>query len=111
MYEKLRHGNILKEAVELVEGKIAAIQQRIDQVAETNALRVLNAFRDHQVSDFHLTPSTGYGYDDAGRDNLDQIYADVFGAEAGIVRPQIMSGTHAITLELFGVLRQADETL
>lgn len=111
MYEKLRHGNILKEAVELVEGKIAAIQQRIDQVAETNALRVLNAFRDHQVSDFHLTPSTGYGYDDAGRDNLDQIYADVFGAEAGIVRPQIMSGTHAISLALFGVLRPGDELL
>lgn len=70
---------------------------------------MLAAFRENQVSDFHLHPSTGYGYDDEGRDNLERVYAQTFGAEAAIVRPQIISGTHAITLSLFGVLRPGDE--
>ena len=58
-----------------------------------------------------LIPSTGYGYDDIGRDTLERIYADVFGAEAGLVRPQIISGTHAISIALFGILRPGDELL
>ncbi|MFC7685227.1 aminotransferase class I/II-fold pyridoxal phosphate-dependent enzyme [Ureibacillus sp. GCM10028918] len=94
-----------------VEGKIKAIHGRVDEMAFFNQQKVLAAFRKHQVSDFHMNPSSGYGYDDEGRDNLERVYAEVFGAEAAIVRAQIISGTHAITLSLFGVLRPGDELL
>ncbi|MGN7476694.1 aminotransferase class I/II-fold pyridoxal phosphate-dependent enzyme [Solibacillus silvestris] len=92
-----------------VEEKVRLVHQQVDERAFFNQQKVLAAFRNNQVSDFHLHPSTGYGYDDEGRDNLERVYAEVFGAEAAIVRPQIISGTHAITLSLFGVLRPGDE--
>ena len=94
-----------------VEDQIQPYHQQVDEMAFYNQQKVLAAFRKHQVSDFHLHPSTGYGYDDEGRDNLERVYAEVFGAEAAIVRAQIISGTHAITLSLFGVLRPGDELL
>jgi cystathionine beta-lyase family protein involved in aluminum resistance len=109
MYKQLQFGEQLKEKVVHVEEKIKSIHQKIDETAENNQYRVLEAFRNHQVSEFHFTPSTGYGYDDVGRDTLDQVYADVFGGEAGLVRPQIMSGTHAISTALFAMLRPGDE--
>ncbi|MFY0743364.1 methionine gamma-lyase family protein [Solibacillus sp. FSL W7-1472] len=92
-----------------VEEKVRTYHQEVDERAFYNQQKVLAAFRNNQVSDFHLHPSTGYGYDDEGRDNLERVYAQTFGAEAAIVRPQIISGTHAITLSLFGVLRPGDE--
>lgn len=92
-----------------VEEKVRTYHKEVDERAFYNQQKVLAAFRNNQVSDFHLHPSTGYGYDDEGRDNLERVYAQTFGAEAAIVRPQIISGTHAITLSLFGVLRPGDE--
>lgn len=92
-----------------VEEKVRTYHQKVDERAFFNQQKVLAAFRHNQVSDFHLHPSTGYGYDDEGRDNLERVYAQTFGAEAAIVRPQIISGTHAITLSLFGILRPGDE--
>ena len=74
-------------------------------------MKVLKAFQNHQVSEFHFTPSTGYGYDDVGRDTLENVYADLFGGEAALVRPQIISGTHAIATTLFGILRPNDQLL
>lgn len=94
-----------------IEEKIKHQHQKVDNTAFFNQQKVLAAFRKNQVSDFHLHPSTGYGYDDEGRDNLERVYAETFGAEAAIVRAQIISGTHAITLSLFGVLRPGDELL
>lgn len=94
-----------------IEEKVRPYHQKVDELAFFNQQKVLAAFRNNQVSDFHLHPSTGYGYDDEGRDNLERVYAEVFGAEAAIVRQQIISGTHAITLSLFGVLRPGDELL
>lgn len=91
--------------------QIIPAHQHIEKRAEENQRRVLDSFRSHQVSESHFHPSTGYGYDDAGRDTLEQIYADVFGGEAALVRPQMISGTHAITTALFGVLRPGDELL
>ncbi|WP_143039542.1 aminotransferase class I/II-fold pyridoxal phosphate-dependent enzyme [Planococcus faecalis] len=82
-----------------------------DETAYINQKKVLTAFHNQRVSDHHFNPSTGYGYDDEGRDTLERVYADVFGAEAALVRPQIISGTHAITISLFGVLRPGDELL
>src|SRR5690606_17797608 len=94
-----------------IEEKIKPIHSEIDSIVEKNQYRVLTAFRNQKVADFHFNPSTGYGYDDIGRDTLENVYAEVFGAEAALVRPQIISGTHAISLSLFGVLRPGDELL
>lgn len=92
-----------------VENKIKEQFEKVERNAFINQQKVLTAFRENSVSDYHLNPSNGYGYDDEGRDTLERVYAQVFGAESAIVRPQIISGTHAITLSLFGVLRPGDE--
>ena len=111
MYQHLQYGEELCKRVTEVEQRIGNIHRKIDERSESNQFRVLQSFQKHKVSDSHFIPSTGYGYDDSGRDTLAKIYADVFGAEAGIVRPQIISGTHAISIALFGVLRPGDELL
>lgn len=82
--------------------------KKADEIAAYNSLRVLKAFSDHGVSEAHLGYTTGYGYDDLGRDTLDKIYADVFGGEDAIVRHNIVNGTMAISTCLFGVLRPGD---
>ncbi|OCA89285.1 hypothetical protein A8F94_23870 [Bacillus sp. FJAT-27225] len=111
MFEQLKHGVRLKQLAKEVEDQVREVHQQIDEIVETNQFRVLQSFQKHKVSDIHFNPSTGYGYDDTGRDVLASIYADVFGAEAGLVRPQIISGTHAISIALFGILRPGDELL
>ncbi|QCJ42136.1 methionine gamma-lyase family protein [Bacillus sp. S3] len=111
MFQQLKNGEMLQPIVRMVEDKIAAIHKEIDEKIESNQFRVLRSFQTNRVSDTHFIPSTGYGYDDSGRDTLELIYADVFGGEAGLVRPQIISGTHAISIALFGVLRPGDELL
>ncbi|WP_239254834.1 aminotransferase class I/II-fold pyridoxal phosphate-dependent enzyme [Listeria ilorinensis] len=90
---------------------IAPLNKETDQIAEENQAKVLHAFTENKVSDFHFQISTGYGYDDEGRDNLERVYASVFQAEKAIVRPQLISGTHAISTVLFGLLRPGDELL
>ncbi|MBA2174022.1 methionine gamma-lyase family protein [Halobacillus locisalis] len=91
-----------------------AIEQQhkqVNKMVEYNQEKVLHAFQAHRVSDSHFNPTTGYGYDDFGRDTLEAVYADIFKAEDALVRPQLISGTHAITTTLFGVLRPGDELL
>ncbi|CAM4029207.1 methionine gamma-lyase family protein [Lederbergia lenta] len=110
MYEYVKNKKLVP-MIEEVEEKISSVHRSIDQMIETNQYRVLKSFQTHRVNDTYFTPSTGYGYDDVGREALEKIYADVFGAEAGLVRPQIISGTHAISIALFGVLRPGDELL
>ena len=97
--------------IEQIEKEIAPQQKEAERIAFYNQQKVLHAFWNHSVSEHHLTPSFGYGYDDEGRDTLEAVYADVFRAEAALVRPQIISGTHAITIALFGVLRPGDELI
>lgn len=82
-----------------------------DRIAYVNSARVLEAFSAHRVSEAMFAPSTGYGYGDIGRDALDAIYADVFGAEAAFVRHNIVNGTQAIAIGLFGLLRPGDVML
>ena len=82
-----------------------------DRIAYVNTARVLEAFSAHRVSEAMFAPSTGYGYGDIGRDALDAIYADVFGAEAAFVRHNIVNGTQAIAIGLFGLLRPGDVML
>jgi cystathionine beta-lyase family protein involved in aluminum resistance len=99
------------ELIERVERIAAPYYVQIDRTAEWNQAKVIEAFQKHKVSDFHLHSSTGYGYNDRGREVLDAVYADVFGAEAALVRPHFASGTHAIGTALFGVLRPGDHLL
>lgn len=106
--------NLTEETLTLakkIEEKVKPYFDQADEMAFYNQQKVLSAFRNNNVSENHFYPSTGYGYDDEGRDNLERIYAETFGAEAAIVRPQIISGTHAITISLFGVLRPGDELI
>ncbi len=93
---------------ELVEKGIYA---RIDDIALKNQIKVMNAFRGHQVSESHFCPTTGYGYDDRGRDTLDEIVAEVFEAEDAFCRHTIISGTQALCIGLFGILRMGDTML
>jgi len=94
-----------------VDGLVGERLKRVDKVEEFNQEKVLRAFQRHRVSDYHFADSTGYGYNDRGREVLDLVYADVFGAEAAIVRPHFVSGTHAIGVALFGLLRPGDRLL
>ncbi|QGQ96709.1 hypothetical protein EHS13_18395 [Paenibacillus psychroresistens] len=94
-----------------VEQKISGAIQQVDQLIDPNQWKVVAAFQKHRVSDYHFNSSTGYGYNDRGREVLDLVYADVFGAEAALVRPHFASGTHTISTALFGVLRPGDELL
>ncbi|TVY02390.1 aminotransferase class I/II-fold pyridoxal phosphate-dependent enzyme [Cohnella terricola] len=96
---------------EAAEERIAPRFRLLDRIAERNQWKIIQAFQKHRVSDFHFAPSTGYGYNDSGRETLDLVYADVFGAEAAIVRPHLVSGTHTISAALFGCLRPGDELL
>ena len=84
---------------------------KIDRIAEFNQLKVLKAMQDNRLSDIHFAATTGYGYNDIGRDTLEKVYADIFHAEDALVRPQLMSGTHALTVALAGNLRPGDELL
>ncbi|WP_028782871.1 aminotransferase class I/II-fold pyridoxal phosphate-dependent enzyme [Thalassobacillus devorans] len=93
------------------EQEIGPLHNAIQAIVETNQHRVLEAFRHLRISDSHFNPTTGYGYDDYGRDTLEELYAEIFGGEDALVRPQIISGTHAITTALLGVLRPGDELL
>lgn len=111
MYQQLTYGDQLEKIMQKVEAQIEGLYKEIDARIDRNQFRVLSSFQKHRVSDSHFMPSTGYGYDDIGRDTLEDIYAEVFGGETGIVRPQIISGTHAISTALFGVLRPGDELL
>lgn len=82
--------------------------KHIENICEINQLRVMKAFADNRVSDSHFVATTGYGYDDLGRDTLDRVYADIMGAEDALVRHNFISGTHTISTALFAVLRPND---
>ena len=88
--------------------ELAPIFEEIDQVSEKNTRRILSAFYEHKVSDALFSGTSGYGYDDRGRDVLDEIWADVFGTEDAMVRHSIVNGTQAISTALYGVLRPGD---
>lgn len=94
-----------------VERDAANAFARIDKIAQENSQRVLAAFQKHRVSDTMFAGTTGYGYDDVGRDTLERIYADTFGAEDALVRLQFVNGTHTIACALFGALRPGDTLL
>ena len=93
------------------EDEIKDIFNELDDIAAYNQYKVLDAFQKNNISDRHFNWNTGYGYDDAGREALECIYADLFKTEAALVRPIIVNGTHALTLTLAGILRPGDELI
>ena len=101
----------IEERITEAERGLQAQFARIDAVEERGTRRVLQAFQEEQVAYRHYAPTTGYGYDDVGRDTLERIFARLFGTEAAIVRPQIASGTHAISLCLFGLVLPGERML
>lgn len=99
------------ELIRRAEARCQEAFRRMEEIEYHNTEKVLDVMRTHQVSPRHFAPTTGYGYDDVGRDTLEAIYAELFHTEAAIVRPQIVSGTHTLSLAMFGVLRPGDELL
>ncbi len=99
---------ILKLSAE-IEDSLKERFAKIDETAEYNQMKVIRAMQKNQVSEAHLGTSTGYGYNDLGRDTLEQVYADIFHTESALVRSQITCGTHALTIALAGNLRPGDE--
>ncbi|MCU6708207.1 methionine gamma-lyase family protein [Paenibacillus sp. J5C_2022] len=101
----------LERLTEQVEDMARDAFGKVEKIVEKNQWKVIEAFKRHRVSDYHFSGSTGYGYNDRGREVLDEVYAEVMGAEAALVRPHFASGTHTIGCALFGVLRPGDELL
>ena len=99
--------NFAESILNGLQGRFAAI----DGIAEANQLKVIAAMQKNKLAANHFNLSTGYGYDDEGRDTLERVYADCFGAEAALVRPQITCGTHALALALGANLLPGDELL
>lgn len=101
----------IQERIASAEAALKEQFAHIDAIEEHGTRRILKTYQDHMVAYRHFAPTTGYGYDDVGRDTLEHIFADLFGTQAAIVRPQIASGTHAISLCLFGLTLPGDHIL
>ena len=110
----MRKFGISKELEELaivVEEEIKEVFKKIDKACSDNSFKVLKAFNENNISEIHFNSTTGYGYGDIGREAIEKVFANVLGAEDSLVRNQIISGTHALTICLFGVLRPKDTVL
>ena len=111
MYEEF---GIKKEILELskeVEKEIQTQFKSVEEIKEINSLKVLNAFQKCGLSEMHLHSSTGYGIDEVGRNKIEEIYSKIFNTEDALVRSQLISGTHALAVTLFGLLRPGDTML
>ena len=112
--EKADKDRLINETADLArkaEARVSCLFAQIEKNAQDNAQRVLEAFHRHRVSESFFSGTTGYGYDDKGRDTLEKIYADVFGAEDALVRIGLVNGTHAIGCALFGALKPGQKLL
>lgn len=102
---------MLNQLMKQAEADCTKQHETVNGTVEANQRKVLDSFKKYRVSDSHFNSTTGYGYDDLGREVLEAVYADVFGGEDALVRSQLVSGTHAISTALFGMLRPGDELL
>ena len=105
---------IKKEILELskeVEKECETQFKKIEEIKEINSLKVLEAFQKCGLSEMHLQSATGYGIDEPGRNKIEEIYAKIFNTEDALVRSQLISGTHALAVTLFGLLRPGDTML
>ena len=111
MYQELGISNKVEELAIKAENELKEEFSKIERVCEINSLKVLKAFQDNNLSEIHFGTTTGYGYSDIGRETIEKIYAQIFKAEDSLVRNQFISGTHALTVTLFGLLRPGDTLL
>ncbi|MCI8577484.1 MAG: hypothetical protein HFG64_08210 [Lachnospiraceae bacterium] len=111
MYRELGICDQVLEYGKKIEKELEERFAAIDETAEYNQMKVLKAMQDARVSDIHFAATTGYGYNDLGRDTLEEVYAKAFHGESALVRPQLVSGTHALHIALSGNLRPGDELL
>ncbi|NEW06458.1 hypothetical protein GK047_10595 [Paenibacillus sp. SYP-B3998] len=107
----MQFGEKVMALMESAERTAESAYRQIEKTIDLNQWKVIDAFQKHKVSDYHFASSTGYGYNDRGREVLDLVYADALGAEAALVRPHFVSGTHTISTALFGVLRPGEHLL
>ncbi|MCM1158939.1 MAG: methionine gamma-lyase family protein [Bacteroidales bacterium] len=110
-YEKMGISEKVLSLCQQIEASLTERFKEIDKVTEYNQLKVLGAMQKHHLAEVHFAPTTGYGYNDIGRETLEKIYADIFGTQAALVRSQITCGTHALSLALSANLRPGDELL
>lgn len=108
MYEEFGIKQNVIDLSKKVEEGLRPIFNETERIAEYNSLKVLMAFQKYNLSEMHFNGTTGYGYGDIGRDTIEKIFADIFKAEDSLVRTQFISGTHAISTALFGILRPGD---
>ena len=111
MYSKLGISEEIQDIAKQTEQEVKEVFVQIEKNCELNSLKVLNAFQKYEVSEMHFNGTTGYGYGDVGRDTIEKIFAEILEAEDSLVRTQIISGTHALTVCLFGLLRPGDTLL
>ena len=111
IYEQLGISKEVWAFGQKTEEKLKERFEEFDRNAEYNQLKVIHAMQKNRVSENHLWGTTGYGYNDTGRDTLEAVYADIFEAEDALVRSQITCGTHALTIALSSILRPGDELL
>lgn len=111
MYQELGIDERTVELVNRLELELKDIYQKIDNSCEKNSLKVLSSFHKYQISEVHFNSTTGYGYNDIGRDTIEKVFASVLGSEDALVRSQFISGTHALTVALFAYLRPGDTML
>lgn len=111
MYKEFEISEEVIKAADKVLKSIKNQFEYIEEIAEYNQLKVLNAFKKNKVAEAHFHGTSGYGYDDMGRETIEKIYSDIFGVEDALVRVQFVSGTHAISTCLFGILRPGDTLL
>lgn len=100
--------NKIRELAKIAEAAMSDIYADIDEISRVNTEHILDCLRECQISESLFTPSTGYGYGDVGRDRIDELAAKAFRAESGFMRPSLLSGTHTLTVALFGILRPSD---
>ena len=103
--------NTIEQMIQEAEEELKEAFSELEAIEEKRTRQVLDIFREHQVSYRHFAPTTGYGYDDVGRDTLEAIYADIFHTEAALMRPHIASGTAALSLTLFGLTKPGERIL
>lgn len=111
MYKEFEISDKVIEASKRALNKVKSQFEYIEEIAEYNQLKVLSAFKKHKVAEAHFFGTSGYGYDDLGRETIEKIYADVFNVEDALVRMQFVSGTHALSTCFFGILRPGDTLL
>ena len=111
MYNEFGIKNEVLELSKRVEPILDKVFKNIDEICEYNSLKVLKAFQKYNLSEMHFGMTTGYGYSDIGRDTIENIFSDIFKAEDSLVRTQFISGTHALSTALYGILRPGDTLL